>query len=845
MLCRYALCGATAVAVALFFLEPSDCRVAERAAAASPAALLKKGQQLQAAGSLHAALEHFEQALALARHRAGGKKDAGLALYLLHMGGALANLGEDARALDALHAALELYESAGPDGQPNSIPVLLYIGAIHLHKGERAPAQRIFQKALDRERRYLKLLISCAPEAQALALQARTLAFARTRQPSFNGYLTATRGNPELDAKAYEHVWEAKNLYTHFLSEQLSASREAWYDYARGFLQIKEAADARLEAQLAGLRLLYSFRKDLMSGGEPVPARETPLPFPAEEEKGKTSGPEQLSAMMPAGVVFLDFVRYTDFTNRAHPQAHYAVFILAPGRPVRRVELGPAQSIDEAVLDWQSVVLDQNYWASRSVEAIQSSWENKIEELGRRVRKQIWDRLRDQVPEAAHTLYIAPDGALIRFPFAALPGDRPQTILLERYRIANVPDGPFFLGQLQFPPSQDNFPGNMLVMAGVQYDPHGQAVGKPFEFLPGTVKFLRDVESYKQVRQCKVLQGTEATPAALTAEMGKFRHVYLGTHAVVDDHPPAGQQAAGEGWHFASFDLQKLLTERGPDPLQRAAVICALANVAVAADGGGLPEGGAVCLRAKAIAEMKLFQARLVVLAACRTTAGEILSGEGVQSLQRAFHVAACPNVIASVWETKDAGTTVLMREFYRQLWVKRVPPIEALRQAQLLIYHNPDLALGGVDMGPPDKRQPGRFVPPASGESKKMAARRGATRIYAAYVLSGVGQWQDFPVPSVETAANPASKADAAPTAGDQPAGNPVSTLVHTAGWLAAALGAAILLGWVLAVARCRYRRPPVYGAAIPPLAPAAEPIAGQRPPEAISPLPHQGDTA
>ena len=42
--------------------------------------------------------------------------------------------------------------------------------------------------------------------------------------------------------------------------------------------------------------------------------------------------------------------------------------------------------------------------------------------------------------------------------------------------------------------------------------------------------------------------------------------------------------------------------------------------------------------------------------------------------------------------EVDDKATAALMRLFYENLWQKNLPPIEALRQAQLAIYRHPEL---------------------------------------------------------------------------------------------------------------------------------------------------------
>jgi CHAT domain-containing protein len=79
---------------------------------------------------------------------------------------------------------------------------------------------------------------------------------------------------------------------------------------------------------------------------------------------------------------------------------------------------------------------------------------------------------------------------------------------------------------------------------------------------------------------------------------------------------------------------------------------------------------------------MDLFDTDLVVLSACNTGLGDILSGEGVFGLQRAFKTAGVKNTIVSLWEVDDEATRILMEKFYKHYFDKKSAH-ESLKLAQ------------------------------------------------------------------------------------------------------------------------------------------------------------------
>lgn len=79
----------------------------------------------------------------------------------------------------------------------------------------------------------------------------------------------------------------------------------------------------------------------------------------------------------------------------------------------------------------------------------------------------------------------------------------------------------------------------------------------------------------------------------------------------------------------------------------------------------------------------KNFTPALVVLSACKTADGQLLEGEGLNSISRGFTAAGAGGVISGLWNVNDKTAIALMQEFYDQL--SQQPNVAlALHHAQL-----------------------------------------------------------------------------------------------------------------------------------------------------------------
>jgi len=77
------------------------------------------------------------------------------------------------------------------------------------------------------------------------------------------------------------------------------------------------------------------------------------------------------------------------------------------------------------------------------------------------------------------------------------------------------------------------------------------------------------------------------------------------------------------------------------------------------------------------------FNAAMVVLSACETGIGEVLKGESMFSLKKAFFQSGCQSVISSLWAVNDQCTAEIMTSFYKYL-DKGMRKDDALRFAKL-----------------------------------------------------------------------------------------------------------------------------------------------------------------
>jgi CHAT domain-containing protein len=584
-----------------------------------------------------------------------------------------------------------------PRGHTDLANSLDNLGGVLRALGEDAQALPLLERAAAMHQALAAYFFASASEAEALNYE--------TSHPSTrDALISLARHLPTSDHALYPYVWDTKAAIARMVQRRQEALIRAADPETRAVGRDLLAA----RRQLATLMLTPADpTKDVAPAMRTLTERKEQLerqladrlPEFRRQQLLAQRPAGELARRLPGGAVFIDCVWYVDFqqdpkvAGRAGERwtSRYAAFVLRPGQPAARVDLGPSAPIDRAIADWRA--------------DIKEGRPNPAATL----RRLVWEALEPHLPAGTESVLLSPDGDLTRLPWAALPGRRPGTFLLEDYALAVVPNGLFLLDQLTAGREEGQGPGRLLAVGDVRYDrsstptPPADVIAlrgpalrgdKPdvWPALDATRGELEAVVTLAGGRVVHSLTGEGASATAVLAELPKARWAHFATHGFFADpmfrslyqlDKPRFRIGGRSGGHRAAPGSR--------NPLVLSGLVLAGANLPVPKDEFGIPRGDGGILTAESIAGLLLPDLELVVLSACETGLGEVAGGEGVFGLQRAFHTAGARTVIASLWQVDSESTRALMTRFYRNLWQGRMRPREALRRAQLdMVRHGP-----------------------------------------------------------------------------------------------------------------------------------------------------------
>jgi CHAT domain-containing protein/Tfp pilus assembly protein PilF len=704
------------------------------------------GSLLQDRGDYARAQTYYEQALAMNRRLYPEERFPNghpqLAISLHNLGSMLLARGELAKAHPYYEKALamrqRLYPTERfPNGHPDLANSLINLGGVLWARGELAGARTHFEKSLGMQRRLADTFADLAAEAE-------TLNFLAVLPPTRDAYLTLIALRPDREPdRVYSLVWRSKGILLRALTHRTLLLRQAPDRASRDLLQTwrdtrRELAQLTLTpaaAEPAAVRARQGRLDDCTRRKEKL-ERELAALLPDFRRQALQSPPEPdaLRDRLPADAAFLDLFRYRlwDAKERKWGNYRYTAFVLRHGHPVRQAELEDAGAIENAMHRWRQALAAQGRAADDTPSARDLAAE--ADRAAAELRRLVWRPLASLLGPARR-VWVCPDGPLAALPFAALPGDKPGTILLEDYTFTTVPHGPALLDWLQ-QSAKERSGGRLLLVGGVEYG----APGKPWQQLPASGR-ERD-ELAAQARELKSslevtsLGGTDAAAERVLRGMREARWAHLATHGFFAAEESKERDKLYERSDFLRMQWGERTGAVARNPLTLSGLVLAGANKG----------GGAGLLTAEALAGEDLRGLELAVLSACQTGLGEADTAEGVFGLQRALHLAGVRGVVASLWRVDDEATAALMAVFYRKLWgPEKLPPAEALRQAQLALYCHPtSVAALARSRGPDFDKEYERAAPPAKTTEERLAPKEGQrlpAKFWAGFVLSGPGR--------------------------------------------------------------------------------------------------------
>jgi CHAT domain-containing protein len=721
-------------------------------AATSYAGLSMVSRSLQ---DYQAARQNAERMLAISR-KLCGEDDLWTARSYNELGVILQELGEFAESRRNYELALAIDRKVLGEEHKTTALLHHYLGTLCLDQGDYTAALAEQQQALAITHGFLSRMFGALSEDQQLALQDNV-------RFCLDEYLTAASFTHADDAAVYGWLLKCKGAVTaeQFLIrlQRRKAGVAQLFDELQATSTRLSALDGELSQSSTSSsdpkqreQKLGSIQQEIRQLNARNEALQQQLVarnsgFRQAKESANLR-PEDIRKALPAHSALVDFVEYshslplTVGKGRPAAEKRLMAFVIRPERPIHRIDLGSADNIAAKIDAWNRAVIGSRN--SNGGDALR-------EELGTLIWKPLVPYL-----DRAETIVISPDGSLCQFPFAVLPGTKPESYLLEERKLAVIPvprllpqllaqsyaaadatvsSAPLLIGNVDY----ESDPGTIVVARNDVRDrsrsrePVASRAGERLEFkyLPGTKEEMEAIDQlYRRNfpgHEPHVLAGLEATEQAFRDKAPRHRWVHLATHGYFIPPPETDRTkpvedllGAKQEMHsshpglWSGIALSGANGRRETDP-----------SPAGATEGKPPRDDGK--LTALEVEGLDLMDVDLIVLSACQTALGRLTQGEGMLGLQRAFQLAGAKTAVTSLWTVDDTATRVLMTEFYKNLWGKKLPKLEALRQAQLLMLREYD----------PSQRKlisRGLDIP----ETETVSHKRGSPYYWAAFVMSG-----------------------------------------------------------------------------------------------------------
>ncbi|HHG83129.1 MAG TPA: CHAT domain-containing protein [Bacteroidetes bacterium] len=254
----------------------------------------------------------------------------------------------------------------------------------------------------------------------------------------------------------------------------------------------------------------------------------------------------------------------------------------------------------------------------------------------------------DRLGEGTTSITIVPDGLLSYVPFEVLLGSEPGEAI--------YPTLPYLIRDYRF---------SYGYSASLRYRAAATAPQKDRQVLACALSFTQ--ASSNALRSSPDREHLPALPNAL-AEAEAIRKSFAGRFLLDDQATETAFRELSPQYSMLHLATHTIFNDSNPDATR---IVFA----------GSDPENDGY-LHAYELYGLQL-DADLAVLSACQTGDGELLRGEGVMSLGRAFTYAGCRSTIMTLWPLNDRASEKIMSAFYGYL-AQGMARDEALHTAKL-----------------------------------------------------------------------------------------------------------------------------------------------------------------
>jgi CHAT domain-containing protein len=378
---------------------------------------------------------------------------------------------------------------------------------------------------------------------------------------------------------------------------------------------------------------------------------------------------EDVRHSLPAHSALISYVAYHRVTvdkvdpARGYTASYFAFVLHADSDRMRVFDLGEAKPINALVLSLRASADSEAH--AGGLGSIRNERAYRLS--GDALRKSVWDPVRAEIADAKLAI-VVPDGLLNLIPFAGLPdgkgylvehGPVIHTLSSERDLVPSPGEekkiGLMAIGSPKFDLAETTLPPAPLRDSPVSCD---QFRKLEFHTLPGAAEEVNDIAAtwrrWNRGQPSALLTGPDASRERFLDEAPHNRILHVATHAFLLD------RSCGDS-----------------NPLLHAGLVFAGANRSRESS----------ILTAQQIASLDLNGVDWAVLSACNTGNGELLDGEGVLGLQRAFRVAGARTVIMTLWPVDDQVTGRFMHELYSERFGLKTSTADAVwRSARKLL---------------------------------------------------------------------------------------------------------------------------------------------------------------